>query len=811
MTAQEADAISIAAAQFSNIDAFALRDGKLGGYRLESTSGDHNFFRVDTSGVVNTKLSTLLEYNDRANFLSALNMNPQYEFDIVYEASDLREFRETVTLELTDTLTAQSTLNAEQSDQIVIDANTLSASAEFARNHRLAGNAGQFLIDRTSPHGNFFEVDQTGRVTANRQLLRSVNPTVQFDVLFQSWNGKTHRETVTINITESLQASASVDVYEASNRITVGVSQLDSIEGFADRDFNRGIFRIAGGADFRDFIVDPSTGTISSRSGIEFDTKRQYEVAIDYLASDGRVFTETVSLNVKDTFFGSSNLEAEQAEQVTIGANTLTSISAFAQKKAIAGIGGDYAIEASGPSWSKFNISETGQITSRDALYEGNIHDFTVSFRADDGEIFYEQITLSITEPLQAKSVVKADEASSVRIGAEQMKEIHAFAERDNRQGMFAVVSKGNDYEKFTVTSSGAVMSKGALEFDNPSDNLNEFEIAYYASDGRIFTQQIELTLGDTFSGSSLITAEESHEVVFLLTDMTSLRDYAYKLDPGGPSGQFSILKTGSDFEKFEIDEFGNVRALETLRKDVQENYQFQVKYQPAIGEAFIETVDLYLLDTTFNSSLSQLEVKEAETIIIGEDALPDISAFAASDDYLGEFVIAASPKTPEDRNLFDIDERGVITSRTGFDYENDRRFYEFSVIYTDSSGTSYQNFVELNITNDMRDDDNLNLEDLNIETIEGAQQASTLLNEAIDRVSSSMAKVGAIQNRLEHNIDNLSSAELLLGISRGRIVDANIAVEASEMAKNTILSNAANQMMANANNNKQMLLRLLS
>ena len=37
ITAQEADAISIAM-QFSNIDAFALRDGKLGGYRLESTS-----------------------------------------------------------------------------------------------------------------------------------------------------------------------------------------------------------------------------------------------------------------------------------------------------------------------------------------------------------------------------------------------------------------------------------------------------------------------------------------------------------------------------------------------------------------------------------------------------------------------------------------------------------------------------------------------------------------------------------------------------------------------------------------------------
>ena len=64
-----------------------------------------------------------------------------------------------------------------------------------------------------------------------------------------------------------------------------------------------------------------------------------------------------------------------------------------------------------------------------------------------------------------------ADEANSVRIGAEQMKEIQAFADRDNREGMFAIVASGNDYEKFTVTSSGAVMSKTRLEFDDPADN----------------------------------------------------------------------------------------------------------------------------------------------------------------------------------------------------------------------------------------------------------------------------------------------------------------------------------------------------
>ena len=33
-----------------------------------------------------------------------------------------------------------------------------------------------------------------------------------------------------------------------------------------------------------------------------------------------------------------------------------------------------------------------------------------------------------------------------------KMKEIQAFANRDNRQGMFAIVSSGNDYEKFSLT-----------------------------------------------------------------------------------------------------------------------------------------------------------------------------------------------------------------------------------------------------------------------------------------------------------------------------------------------------------------------
>ena len=809
ISAQEADVVRIDNAQMTSIDGFAARDLYRGSYRLASSSGDHNFFVVNGGGDVSSNIA--LEYDTRADFLSALNMNPEYEFDVIYRASDGREFTETVTLELTDTLTAQSTLTAEQSDEIIIDLPTLSATSAFATNHRLSGNAGLFSIDPTSPHAAFFDIDQTGQITANRQLLNAVNPNVQFDVLFQSWNGKTHRETVQMQISESLQAAATVDVYEATDSISIGIGQLDSIEGFAQRDFNRGVYRIAGGADFLDFTVDMNTGTITSRAGIEFDLKDSYEVAIDYVASDGRVFTETVTLNIQDTFFGTSMLDVEQAHQVDVPLSALSSLNEFAAKKTAAGVSGTYKLESTGPSWQLFTMDSGGNLTSRDTLYQGQNHQLVVSYNASDGERFYETVNLNITESLQATSTLKADEANAVRVDGSQMREIQAFADRDNRQGVFRIVKNGNDHEKFSVMRDGSVMSVGALEFDNPADNTNNFDVAYYASDGRIFTQHVELSLGDTFSGQSIITAEESHEVVFLLSDMSNLRDYVYKLNPGGPSGSFNILKKGDDFDKFEIDEFGNVRSTETLRKDEQEIYSFDIQYRPAIGTAFTQTVNLYLTDTTFNKSLSELSVGEAEVLVLGEESMPAISAFAAADNYLGEYVIASSAKTPQDRELFDIDERGVLTSRAAFDYEADRHFYEFSVIYTASDGTSYQNFVELTLTNDKRDDDNLDLEGLNIETVQGAKIASNLLDEAINRVTSSMAKVGAIQNRLEHNIDNLTMTELLLGLSHGRIVDANMAAESSELAKNTILNNAANQMLSNAADSKRLMLQLIA
>ena len=101
-------------------------------------------------------------------------------------------------------------------------------------------------------------------------------------------------------------------------------------------------------------------------------------------------------------------------------------------------------------------------------------------------------------------------------------------------------------------------------------------------------------------------------------------------------------------------------------------------------------------------------------------------------------------------------------------------------------------------------------LTDVDVSTSSGAASAVTILDKALDEISSSQAKLGAIQNRLQHNIDNLSNGSRLTETARGRIVDADFARETSELSKQQILGQAATSMLAQANQSKQSVLALL-
>jgi flagellin len=90
------------------------------------------------------------------------------------------------------------------------------------------------------------------------------------------------------------------------------------------------------------------------------------------------------------------------------------------------------------------------------------------------------------------------------------------------------------------------------------------------------------------------------------------------------------------------------------------------------------------------------------------------------------------------------------------------------------------------------------------------ANIAMSKIDGAISRVSGERAKMGALQNRLEHTINNLSVAAENLSASESRIRDLDMAREMMEFTKNQILMQAGTAMLAQANMKPQMVLQLL-
>ena len=97
-----------------------------------------------------------------------------------------------------------------------------------------------------------------------------------------------------------------------------------------------------------------------------------------------------------------------------------------------------------------------------------------------------------------------------------------------------------------------------------------------------------------------------------------------------------------------------------------------------------------------------------------------------------------------------------------------------------------------------------------NLLTTGSTDVALQSLDVAIGQVSNQRASLGAYQNRLEHTINNLGVSEENLTASESRIRDVDMAKEMMNYQKNNILAQAAQAMLAQANQAPQGVLRLL-
>jgi len=232
-------------------------------------------------------------------------------------------------------------------------------------------------------------------------------------------------------------------------------------------------------------------------------------------------------------------------------------------------------------------------------------------------------------------------------------------------------------------------------------------------------------------------------------------------------------------------------------------------------------TVDSAGTATTYSSNVTTLDltVKTAGKVEIDLVSLAHASFKEVfKGDSLGTFEFALATDTSTagitDNGLFSLDAKtGKLTSNSGLTTTTDSggsgdADHLIGVKYTPrGSGATVEKFV---IALDVVAPVASTLSGIKVETTVEASHAIETLDKALEEVSTAQAKLGAIQNRLSHNIDNLSKGSMLTEQSVGRIVDADFATETSELSKQQILAQAATSMLAQANQSKQSVLALL-
>ena len=97
-----------------------------------------------------------------------------------------------------------------------------------------------------------------------------------------------------------------------------------------------------------------------------------------------------------------------------------------------------------------------------------------------------------------------------------------------------------------------------------------------------------------------------------------------------------------------------------------------------------------------------------------------------------------------------------------------------------------------------------------NLLSMQSANDVIMNVNKSLDRIAETRATMGAVMNRLEHVIDNLTNVVMNSEASRSQIEDADYAQASTELARTQIMQQAATAVLAQANTSQQTVLKLL-
>ena len=218
------------------------------------------------------------------------------------------------------------------------------------------------------------------------------------------------------------------------------------------------------------------------------------------------------------------------------------------------------------------------------------------------------------------------------------------------------------------------------------------------------------------------------------------------------------------------------------------------------------------------DSTNQQVAAAEAAEVSVDTSLFSDAFKEVFKNDGLGKFELTTTASTGGDNSLFNIDPKtGKITSKAAISAGSATdtntngsvagdSVYDIEVTYTARNGAAHVEVIHLTVSA-MSDKTVANVD---LTSLASASRSVEILDKALLEMGANQARLGALQNRMQYTINNLTQAAMHTEMAIGRIVDADYSSETMMLAKHQILSQAATAMLAQANKSKQSVLALL-
>ena len=447
------------------------------------------------------------------------------------------------------------------------------------------------------------------------------------------------------------------------------------------------------------------------------------------------------------------------------------------------------------------NVTTSAQSKSTEKLSSG----YRINRAADDaaGLTISEKMRKQI-RGLDQASTNAQDGVSSVQTAEGALTEVHSMLQRMNELATQAANgTNSKDSDRQAIQDE---IDQLTTEIDRVSETTKFNET--YLLKGEAGTKTINMKAHDAGLKGTL-TDNGDGTATFV---MDSLKD-GDSVSIGGKT--YTI---GS--KKAEVDAVVNVKITKADDKFTVNGQEITVVANYTADKAADQKAGKYTLDD------AKALVKEGATVKVGTDeykvmtdkdanGIDDTDASVISKDVaynLASKELLAANQIGDTKGSAKVENTNAKAADGSFKITTGQAEVANSLAFSLHVGADADMTNKIQVNIDAMDSASLGIKGLNVKDDSGnaATYAVDAISDAISKVSSQRSSLGAVQNRLEHTINNLDNVVENTTTAESRIRDTDMAEEMVNYSKNNILAQAGQSMLAQANQSNQGVLSLL-